>query len=1166
MQISIRTGFVSALMLAMCGAYAEVYTTTASGGKWSEIAWTPSKPVPGDETKIVIAGSGAFVNDLGEFTLNALTISATASLSGNGLVFSANGGEKPKLATTGAVTVDINTAMCLNAPLTWTGDNKAGSVRLNGPLSGTGDLIHDPTATDIVDYINGDNSAWSGNLDQRLSYIVISNSVNLGTGSFYCTNKVFRVNGRSTLRIYGQNTFANRFYLGAETTALARIDVFGPTRFTAPFGVHGSRIGILNTIIFDGGLYNWHEEESGVSYITLMSATQNADKGVVQINGPVNIRETFYVNAEGDSGCQLKVYINSKENLFKSFQGIRGGVLVMGCDDCYPSSAYFSGQNVTYWRSILASIIDLNGYGQTLGYHAGTTANNDMNSSFKIKNSVLTTKPKVRVMQTVDNLVAPLVTEGPMHFIKDGAKVLTITNAFFVAGTLEVASGMLRLTAPADGRLADEVIVRTGATLDLGGGTYICGKLTLDGGEVRNGELITDMPSTLKNGIVSASIIGAAASVPASDSGMLLYGASIAASKKLSTDGLVFYMPFDSDETYLTDEGPDKVTFACQKTVKHTALGTAKHDKTEKKFGAGSLHLDGKSPLVPISGNLINKAEGTAFPAHVPTANSPYSVAFYYKLESGASSLAGMLGYGKRVAHKGNNYAINKADYTGMQNYYWNKDMNILFGHHGTSHLDGKWHSFVSTWDGTICRFYSDGAEITPISVSRKATDAPDVIPECFWVGATLNANAWKGWLDEMAIFNRAISADEVFAYHLNGVKGGVAPTQTITVSAGSTAMVGCSLTDGLVFHMPFDTVETFLKDEGPDKVTFACQKTVKHTTLGTAICDTADKRFGTGSLKLDGKSPLVPVDGNLLDDYKVPAQIPVGNAPYSVALSFKYSAMSGGNATGFLGYGVRDNVAQKSCNNYEWRTDGWINNYYWGNDMKVPVPITIYDGCWHTLVSTWDGEDWRFWLDGKALAYDATYGRGRSKVAPNVLGQLFWVGACLNSATWNGWLDELAIWNRALTEEEAVAYNAFGVCKGATSFDSSVRIEVESGATLKASNGVAAFGTLSVSGTIDGDLILGDGVVVEEQSSGDQMVNGEVTIEGSGTFLISSGLAEYAKVWTLFNAYSYVGTDLLSDWNVDGNNLKPHGSAFGVDGERMWASAWIKGTVIIFR
>ena len=1170
MKISRKVGLVATLLLAMGSAYAEVYTTKASGGKWSEITWTPSKPVSGNGTKIVIAGSGAFVNDLGEFTLNALTISATASLSGNGLVFSANDGEKPKLATTGAVTVDINTAMRLNAPLTWTGDNKAGSLRLNGSLSGTGDLIHDPTAKDIVDYINGDNSSWSGNLDQRLSYIVISNSVNLGSGSFYCTNRTFRVNGRDTLRIYGQNTIANRFYLGPEATADARVEVHGPTTFTSQFGVHASRIEIAGVTTFDKGIYNWREKEDGVyGYINLRSLTKNADEGVVHINGPVNIRETFYIMGREVDGYKLKVYLNSKGNSFPSLQGIQGGEFVMGCDDCCPSSAYFCGQQFNFSKSFLGGNIDLNGHGQTLGYHLGYSGSTT-NSSFKIKNGVQTTMPKVRVMQTVDNLVAPLVTEGPMHFIKDGEKTLTMTNAFFVAGTLEVASGMLRLTAPADGRLADEVIVRTGATLDLGGGTYICGTLTLDGGEVRNGELVTDMASTLKDGTVSASLIGSVASASASDSGMLLYGTSVAASKKLSTDGLVFYMPFDSDEAYLTDEGPDKVTFACQKTVRHTELGTARQDKTEKKFGAGSLHLNGKSPLVPISGNLINinKAEGKAFPANVPVGNAPYTVAFYYKIASGANGFSGMLGYGKRIAEKGNNYRIelvNSVTYSGLNNYYWNKDMHIVFGHYGTSHLDGNWHSFVSTWDGSICRFYSDGAEVTPIRNrvgGRDATDAPDIVPECFWVGATLNDSAWNGWLDEMAIFNRAISSDEVLAYHLNGVKGGTAPTQTITVSADSTAVVGCSLTNGLVFHMPFDTRETFLKDEGPDKVTFACQKTEKHTTLGTATCDTADKRFGTGSLRLDGKSPLVPVDGKLLDGTTFPAHIPVGNSSYSVAICFKYAATSGGTYSGFLGYGER---TAKKGNSFEWQ-NGWIKNYYWSNDMKVPVPITIYDGCWHTLVSTWDGSDWRFWLDGKALAYDKTFGRGQTKESPNVVGRVFWVGACLNSGAWNGWIDELAIWDRALTEDEAVAYNAFGVCKNATSFDSSVRVEVKPGATLKASNGIAASGTLSVSGTIDGDLTLGDGVVVEEQSAGDPTVNGEVTIEGSGTFLLSSGITDHIKVWTLFNASSYVGSDLLSGWTVEGGDPKPDGSSFGIDGKRMWAKAWLKGMVIVVR
>ena len=273
-----KTALAIALLLAVGGALSEtvldgggtpvpaagtVYTTTAAGGKWSEIAWTPSTPVSGTGAKIVLAGEGAFENDLGTFSLNAITFSATASLSGDGLVFAAEGGANPTLATTGAVTNDVNVAMRLDAPLTWTGDDRYGSLRLNGPLSGTGDLIHDPTAINIIDYINGDNSAWSGNLDQRLSFIVVSNSVNLGPGTYYCTNETQRATGRNTLRIYGQNTFNNRFYFGTESNgAAARVDIFGNTTFAAPLYVAGTKLGILATVAVNGGISNWNSSAS----------------------------------------------------------------------------------------------------------------------------------------------------------------------------------------------------------------------------------------------------------------------------------------------------------------------------------------------------------------------------------------------------------------------------------------------------------------------------------------------------------------------------------------------------------------------------------------------------------------------------------------------------------------------------------------------------------------------------------------------------------------------------------------------------------------------------------------------------------------------------------------------------------------------------------------
>ena len=1133
------------LTLTPVPAAGTVYTTTASGGKWSEIAWTPSRPVSGTGARIVLAGAGAFENDLGTFTLNALTFSATASLSGDGLVFAASDGTNPTLATTGAVTNDVNVAMRLDAPLTWTGDDRYGSLRLNGPLSGTGDLIHDPTAVNIIDYINGDNSAWSGNLDQRLSYIVISNSVNLGTGTYYCTNETQRLTGRNTLRIYGSNTITNRFYLGSESKGEARVDIFGVTTFTEPFGVYNTRVGILDVTTFEGGIYNW--SSSGGNNAVFQSGAGNAAKGVVHINGPLNIRGVLYCNAQEPSNCKLTVYLHSPTNVFAGFQGIRGGVLSMGCEGCYPTNAYFCGQAMTYSKSFLGGVLDVNGYNQILGYHVGY-ANAPTNSSFKIRNSAAATMPTVRVMQTTDTFASPLVTEGPMHFIKDGAELLTITNSFGVGGTLEVAAGTLRLKAPGEGRLADTVIVRAGATLDLGGNTFACGKLILDGGTVYNGTLAVD-ETGLGKGTVAATLVGADIAV----TGNVAYAASVSAAKTLSTNGLVFYMPFDDAATYLTDEGPDKVVLSCQKTNKHGTLGTATYVASDVRFGAGCLHLDGKSPLVPVDG---------VFPGHVPTGAAPYTVALCYKIESGATISLGLLGYGAQSVGQGNNFQFPRLsgyeDFSVVNNYYWNKDMRAFVGH-GRSRLDGKWHSIVSTWDGAICRFYDDGIEIPLVGVSRSATDAPNVTPTFFWVGAALNNVAIKGWLDEIAIFDRAISTDEALAYHLNGVKGGTAPTQTLAVAAGATATVGNTLTNGLAFYMPFESEETFLTDAGPDKVTFTCQTTVKHTTLGTATCDTTEKRFGTGSLHLDGKSPLVPTGGTLLNN-KFPAHVPTGEAAYSFACAFKSSVAT---TMGLLGYGGR---AANKGNNYEWRTT-FLNNYYWSSDMKVVPPATIYDGAWHTLVSTWDGEEWRYWLDGMPVAYDPTYGRATTGLKPNVQADLFWVGACLNSAAWNGWIDELAIWDRALTEEEALVYNMRGIGDVAT-YDSSARIEVAPGGTLKTAGDFSLAGTLAAAGTVDGDLTLADGVTVEEQSGGTPSVTGRVTIEGTGSFVPCTYPTGPGAEWTVLTALGGFTTSADSHaqtWGIPNLSQKymANGSASGT---AFMMRAYPRGTLILFR
>jgi hypothetical protein len=889
------------------------YTTTAAGGKWSEIAWAPSMPISSKGAKIVLSGAGTFENDLGTFTLNSLSFTKAATLTGNGLVFNANGTENPALSSTGAIICNVNVPMTLNAPLAMTGNNASGSLRLNGAISGTGDIIRAPTAV-AIDYLNGNNSAWSGNFDNRLGQLVVSNGTSLGTSYYISTNAT--PNGAKRLNIYGDgNTFACGLRLaGTSGSSGGRLYLFGSTTFNGDVFVDNTEVYAKSensnpiAIKFANGV-----SKAGSSASSLKFGSAGFVNGTVEFGGPLAIGGVLTVNT-ANAARPLAVKLAATGNAFSQFDGYFGASLVCAVADAYPTGASFGSTAAN-----ASGTIDVCGTAQTLGSYSG--------GAFAIKNSVLATQPEVRICQTTEQAAAALSTSGGLHLIKDGSSLLAVTNAFYVAGTLEVAAGTLRLTEVPEGRLADAVIVREGAILDLGGKTFMCGSFMLNGGTVRNGTLAADT-ANVDSGEVAATILGENLSV----TGTVSYAASVAAAKTLSTNGLVFYMPFDSAETYLNAAGPDNVTLTCQKTVRHTGNnGSAVCDTSEKKFGAGSLYLNGIWPLVPTGGTLLNGE----FPASIPTGSSPYTVAFYYKIDPTSKGYAqGMIGYGGRDTGLCNNFAFgNVTDYdhfTVMNNYYYARDARFCLGHN-VSRQDGEWHSIVSTWDGTTCRLYDDGAEI---SAYYSYLHTPNVQPTNFWVGATLNGNAWFGWLDDVAIFNRAVTADEALAYHLHGVAG---VEQTLSVAAGASATVStCDLTSGLVFHLPFDSESTYLTDQGPDRVIFTCKPTpdvANQNTQGTATY-TPGGKFGAGCVYLDGKSPLVA--GTF------PAHVPTGSSPYTFACCFK--TVSRNNLMAFAGYG---NMASNQGVSF-WTENGkvddiqcyqnWFTDDYYNNGYKVRI------------------------------------------------------------------------------------------------------------------------------------------------------------------------------------------------------------------------------------
>jgi hypothetical protein len=161
--------------------------------------------------------------------------------------------------------------------------------------------------------------------------------------------------------------------------------------------------------------------------------------------------------------------------------------------------------------------------------------------------------------------------------------------------------------------------------------------------------------------------------------------------------------------------------------------------------------------------------------------------------------------------------------------------------------------------------------------------------------------------------------------------------------------------------------------------------------------------------------------------------------------------------------------------------------------------------------------------------------------------------------------MDDVTIWDRVISEDEAAYFGKYGLPESYAALPKNAVLSIGENAVVKPASGkLTVGGALTLGGKIDGDVDLEDGVVLKGDAAAE--VSGKVTVKGKGTFVTPSELTKKGNVWTLFTADGYAGTDLLSGWTVDGDNLKPHGSAFGVEGERMWARAWIKGTVIVLR
>ena len=209
--------------------------------------------------------------------------------------------------------------------------------------------------------------------------------------------------------------------------------------------------------------------------------------------------------------------------------------------------------------------------------------------------------------------------------------------------------------------------------------------------------------------------------------------------------------------------------------------------------------------------------------------------------------------------------------------------------------------------------------------------------------------------------------------------------------SVSAVPPAGTTLT-GLAAYWSFDSSSNFnVPDVGGSTL-----------TKGNGASWSASGKFG-GALSLNGGSQS-------LYDTSSPSYLPVGNSSYTQSVWFKPDVVSGGG--GLVGWG--DYGSSRRTNALRlYENSGGFRHYWWGADLDCTgTQCPISTGTWYHVASTWDGTTRKLFVNG-VLKRSDTPG------ANNATAANFHIGKTCCSEFFNGLIDDVAIYTRALSAGE---------------------------------------------------------------------------------------------------------------------------------------------------
>ncbi|NCF94978.1 MAG: hypothetical protein GWQ05_29065 [Verrucomicrobiaceae bacterium] len=300
----------------------------------------------------------------------------------------------------------------------------------------------------------------------------------------------------------------------------------------------------------------------------------------------------------------------------------------------------------------------------------------------------------------------------------------------------------------------------------------------------------------------------------------------------------------------------------------------------------------------------------------------------------------------------------------------------------GEGAVDGDWHHIALTWkQGSTDGFasYVDGVLID----ARDSINEP--IPAhnaALYFGAFQGAGEFSnGMLDEVSVWSRALSASEIASGYQNSLTG------------EEQGLVGYwNFNDGTATDLSPNNNDGTLNGDA------AIVDSPFRNGAGTVYVQTARTKLNNQTLCVDG------VDGH--------------------AVVEEITDLSGSELTvqyWFKGSSNQSAVRQQGAG---WIVAGWNGQHILSNDggtSGIPLGDGYNDGQWHHLVMTWKQDaanGFASYLDGQLVA-----ARDSSSAPIPAHNAALYFGAFNGVGEFStGCIDEVAIWNRALSQPEIQA------------------------------------------------------------------------------------------------------------------------------------------------